>query len=72
MECPDCANRVRNALVAHPGVLEAETDFGAALARVWYDAARVSVREIVGVIAVIGEGTQHRFLAVVVDHAGRR
>lgn len=68
MECPDCANRIRNALVAHPAVIEVETDACAALACVWYDPARVSVREILGVVAVAGEGTQHQFLAVALAH----
>lgn len=72
MECPDCANRIRNALLAHPAIVEAETDARAALARVWYDAARVSVREILGVVAVAGEGTQHQFLAVALEHDHQR
>jgi len=64
MECASCAHRIRNALLAHPGVHEAEADPSTALARVWYDPARVGVREILAVVVVVGEGTQHRFLPV--------
>jgi len=67
MECPACADRIRNALLAHPAIVEVETDARAALACVWYDPARVSVREILGVVAVLGEGSQHRFLGVALD-----
>lgn len=72
MECEQCANRVRNALMAHAGVREAETDAGATLARVWYDASRVSVEEILGIVAVIGARTQHQFLAVPLVHDSTR
>lgn len=72
MECQDCANRIRNALLAHPGVVETEADAGAALARVWYDPERVSVEEILGVVAVVGEWTQHQFLAVALGRAATR
>lgn len=64
MGCPSCGNRIRNALLAHPGVVEAEIDVPAGLARVWYDDARVGVRELVGVVSVLGEASQHRYLAV--------
>jgi copper chaperone CopZ len=72
MECPDCANRIRNALLAHPGILEAEMDARAALAHVWHDPARVGVSEILSIVTVLGEGTQHRFLAVELDCSDRR
>lgn len=64
MDCPSCANRIRNALLAHPGVVDVAADVPAALLRVWYEAAKVSVREISAVVAVVGEGTQHQYLAV--------
>lgn len=65
MECPSCANRIRNALLAQKGVVEAEMDVSATLGRVWYDPARVSVGEILRVVIAVGEGTQHQFLPVV-------
>jgi len=64
MGCPSCANRVRNALLAHSGIVEVEVDIPAALARVWYLPDRVSVREILGIVSLVGEGSQHRYLAV--------
>lgn len=64
MSCPSCANRVRNALLAHPGVVEVEVDASAALARVWYRDGRVGVRELVGIVAVVGESSPHRYIAV--------
>ncbi len=64
MDCPNCANRIRNALMAHPGVLEAQADVPAALARVWYDPTQVRVAEILAVVTLVGEGTQHQYLPV--------
>ena len=64
MGCPNCANRIRNALLSHRGVLEAEMDVPSALARVWYDPSCVGVGEIVAMVATVGAGTHHLYLAV--------
>lgn len=64
MGCLNCANSIRNALLAQRGVVEAELDATTALARVWYDSSFTCVAEILGTVAALGERTQHRFLAV--------
>lgn len=64
MGCPSCGNRVRNALLAHPGVVEVEVDLCALVVRVWYDPELVGVRELVGIVAVVGKASQHRYIAV--------
>lgn len=63
--CPNCVNRVRNALLETPGVLEAEIDLHRALGRVWCR-AEAALTEIDLVNAVVGasRGTHHRYLAV--------
>jgi copper chaperone CopZ len=65
MGCPSCANRIRNALLAQPGIVEVEADVPAGLARVWYVPTRVGIPEMLAVVSTVGERTQHRYLAVV-------
>ncbi|MGE0160824.1 MAG: cation transporter [Gemmatimonadales bacterium] len=64
MGCPSCGNRVRNALLAHPGVREAEVDLCALTVRVWYRPELVGVSELVAIIEVVGQASQHRYAAV--------
>lgn len=66
MGCANCANRIRNELLAQPGILEVEMDVTAGLARVWHVPTDIDVREIVAVVGAVGEGTHHRYLAVLV------
>lgn len=63
--CENCANRVRNALLRTPGVLEAEIDLREALGRVWCR-PKSPPKETDLVRAVVGasRGTHHRYLAV--------
>lgn len=63
--CPNCANRVRNALLRTDGVLEAEIDLDAALGRVWCrPGSSLDETELVKAVAGASRGTHHRYLAV--------
>lgn len=62
--CPSCANRVRNALLAYPGIVEVEVDVSAGLMRVWHRPEQAGIRQIVSVVAVVGEASQHQYAAV--------
>jgi len=64
MGCANCANRVRNALLQVPGVIEAEVDHTAGLARVWYRSDGMSVEPLLDAVARAGAGTHHEYLAV--------
>jgi len=65
--CPNCAMRVRNALLLTHGVVDAEIDLGSALARVWFRDGEVGVVDMVHAVALAGRGTHHRYLAVPVE-----
>jgi copper chaperone CopZ len=64
MGCPNCANRVRNALLRIKGVLDAEVSLPARLVRVWYERGTVRASELVEAVARAGRGTHHQYLAV--------
>jgi len=64
MGCPNCGNRVRNALMAVDGVLDAEIDVPAGLVTVWFDAERAATHNLVAAVAKAGQGTHHNYLAV--------
>lgn len=64
MGCPNCANRVRNSLLLHAGVLEVEVELPTGLTRVWYDDRRARIPELLAAVNQAGEGTHHRYLAV--------
>ncbi|HKK28310.1 MAG TPA: heavy-metal-associated domain-containing protein [Gemmatimonadota bacterium] len=64
MGCPNCAARVRNALVLTEGVVEAEIDHVAGLAVVSYLSEDVDVETLRRSIASAAEGTHHRYGAV--------
>lgn len=72
MGCVNCGNRIRNALLSHPGVLEVAVDVTSALARVWYLPGEVRLQEILAVIRVVGEATHHRYMGVPVGSRWRR
>jgi copper chaperone CopZ len=71
MGCPNCGNRIRNALMARAGVLEVAVDVWRALVRVWYAPDDVGVEEIVSVVRIAGESTHHRYMAVPVGSRWR-
>jgi copper chaperone len=54
MTCSGCAVSVRNALLETPGVVSAEVNLESALAKVQYDAARVSTAKLVEAVNKTG------------------
>lgn len=64
MGCPNCANRVRNALLQTTGVVDVEVDLPAGLASVWYREGEVELSDLVGAVGRAGLATHHRYLAV--------
>lgn len=63
--CPNCANRVRNALLRTRGVLEAEIDLHGATGRVWcLSDSPVTVTDLVKAVVGASRGTHHHYLAV--------
>ena len=64
MGCPNCARRVRNALLGVPGVLDAEVHLAAAMATVAYDGDRATTAALIGAVERAGEGTRHEYRAV--------
>lgn len=63
MGCPNCAHRVRNALLAVPGVLDASVHVGAGQAAVACRDGSVGVDDLVGAVEEAGRGTRHRYTA---------
>jgi copper chaperone CopZ len=68
MGCPNCAHRVRNALLRAPGVVDVEVDLPGGLASVWFRGAETGVSDLVEVVAAAGRETQHTYLAVPVRY----
>jgi copper chaperone CopZ len=71
MGCPNCANRIRNALTATRGLVDVDVDLPGALATVWYRPEGVGVADVTRTIEAAGEGTHHRYLGVPVPRASR-
>lgn len=63
MGCPTCATRVRNALLAEPGVLSVQIDLSHGLARVAYDRERTTERGLLDAVAAAGD-VRHTYQAV--------
>lgn len=62
--CINCANRVRNALLSCPGVVDARVDLGAAQADVWYLPQTIGPLGLARVVSSAGNGTHHQYRAV--------
>lgn len=63
MGCPNCAHRVRNALLAVPGVLDASVHLAAGQAAVACRDDSVGVDDLVGAVEDASQGTRHRYTA---------
>ena len=61
--CPNCATRVRNALVSVDGVAEAHVNLVPSVSRVLYDAERVTTEQLIAAVAGAGQGTHHEYCA---------
>ena len=67
MGCPNCANRVRNALLEEPGIVDVEVDPQAGLATIWCRPGSTRTRDLLEAVDRSGRGTLHRYLAVPVS-----
>lgn len=63
MGCPNCAMRVRNALISEAGVLAVEIELRSGLARVAYDPGRATGRTLLAAVAAAGDD-RHCYQAV--------
>ena len=67
--CVSCANRVRNALLALPGVFLAEVDLDHHTVSVWHDPRRVTSHVLADAVASAGDDTHHYSASVIVATA---
>lgn len=67
MGCINCATRVRNALLALVGVVEADVDHTTGFAFVEYSPSLVSVPSLLQAVANAGDNNRHKYIAVVPD-----
>lgn len=65
MGCPACATRVRNALLAVPGVLDADVRLEAGLGSVIYDPIRTYSERLAEVVFHAGRACHHDYQATV-------
>lgn len=63
MGCPNCAMRVRNALLSVDGVAEAYVKLVPSVSRVLYDGERVTTEQLIAAVAGAGQGTHHEYCA---------
>ncbi len=63
MGCPNCAIRVRNALLSVDGVAEAQVSLVPSVSRVLYDGERVTTEQLIAAVAYAGQGTHHEYCA---------
>lgn len=63
MGCPNCAMRVRNALLSVDGVAEAYVKLVPSVSRVLYDGERVTTEQLIAAVANAGQGTHHEYCA---------
>lgn len=70
MGCVNCANRVHNRLIDHPGVVVAEVSHITSKAEVTYIPTEVSVPQLLGMVAGAGDH-RHTYRAVLFDVGGK-
>lgn len=66
MGCVNCASRVYNSLIAHPGVIKAEVSHVTAQADVTYLPTKVDVSRLIGLVEAAGDN-RHAYWAVSFD-----
>ena len=69
MGCQNCSNRVRNGLLALPGVVEADVDHTTGFAFVEYSPSLVSMPALLQAVAQAGDGERHKYIAMLLDEA---
>jgi copper chaperone CopZ len=63
MNCPNCAARVRNRLIAVNGVVEAQVDYMSGIARVLFNPELVTPPALVEAVVRAGGDGQHEYVA---------
>ncbi len=69
MGCINCAIRVRNALLALVGVVEADVDHTTGFAFVEYSPSLVSVPSLLQAVAQAGDNNRHKYIAMFLEEA---
>lgn len=67
MGCPNCANRVRNSLLAREGVVSAEIDLERGFAFVGYLERQTNLRALVLAVSAAGNDGQHHYRAEIIS-----
>lgn len=65
--CPNCANRVRNAILGTEGVVKAEVELATGRAKVGFDPGRCGVDDVLVAVAGAGAGTHHEYRATILQ-----
>jgi len=63
MECINCANRVRNALLAFDGVYRVDIDLESGMAGVLCDPEGPGLKELITAVSLASKGTRHVYRA---------
>ncbi len=67
MGCGNCANRVRNGLLALPGVLAAQVDLGEGLVRVNFRPNDTELQNLLEAVSDAAHDGQHQYRASLVE-----
>lgn len=67
MGCPNCANRVRNGLIALVGVVEADVDHTTGFAFVEYNPDLVTLPALLQAVAQAGDDDRHKYIAMFLE-----
>ncbi len=71
MGCPNCANRVRNSLLALDGVLDVSVSHVAGMAEIFFKQDAVRVPDLIAAVAQAGKDGRHEYWAVALNEAAR-
>lgn len=63
MGCPNCALRVRNALILCQGVVDARVDHVSGQALIRFNPKMVSLGDLIDAVSIAGNGSHHRYVA---------
>ena len=69
MGCPNCANRVHNRLIDHPGVAKAEIHHETGKVEVAYIPAKISLPQLIDLVAEAGDN-RHTYQAALFETGG--
>lgn len=63
MGCPNCALRVRNALVVCQGVVDAQVDHVSGQAVIQFNPGMVGPGDLIHAVSTAGTGSHHQYIA---------